>query len=121
MDPLGIFITVTVIYILLCLLVSFFIDADATTFLYGKFGPSLSKQLTGKVIWIIGRAEYFAKRLTISIFRSSSFHFKLFIPDLRRWAGAGSCHRGVRGLQGGEARTELEDEIGPRESEDRVP
>ena len=66
MDPLGIFVTVTVVYILLCILVSLFIDADATTYLYGKLGPSVSKQMSGKVIWIIGAGRGLGAAMAVS-------------------------------------------------------
>ena len=47
MDPLAIVVTIATIYILICILVSLFIDGDATTYLYSKFGPSVSKNLEG--------------------------------------------------------------------------
>ena len=56
----------TVVYILLCLLVSLFIDADATTYCYGKFGPSISKQMSGKVIWIIGAGRGLGAAIAVS-------------------------------------------------------
>ena len=48
MDPLGIFVTVTVVYILLCILVSLFIDADATTYLMGNSGPPSQNRCQGR-------------------------------------------------------------------------
>ena len=50
MDPLAIVVTVSALYLLLCILVSLFIDADATTFLYSKLGPPVSRQLAGRCV-----------------------------------------------------------------------
>jgi len=66
MDPLGIFITVFVIYILICILVSLFIDADSTTFLYSKFGPAVSKQISGQVIWVVGAGRGLGASISVS-------------------------------------------------------
>ena len=83
MDPLAIVVTVATIYILICILVSFFIDADSTTYLYSKIGPSVSKNLEGlqsklsyfsyfpnifkgKVIWIVGASRGLGAAISVS-------------------------------------------------------
>ena len=57
MDALAVVVTVSALYLLLCILVSLFIDADATTFLYSKLGPPVSRQLAGRCgcVWIAAR------------------------------------------------------------------
>ena len=55
MDALAVVVTVSALYLLLCILVSLFIDADATTFLYSKLGPPVSRQLAGRCVWISAR------------------------------------------------------------------
>ena len=66
MDALAIVITVSAIYILLCILFSLFIDADSTTFLYSKFGPSVTKRLEGRVLWIVGAGRGVGSAIAIS-------------------------------------------------------
>ena len=66
MDPLAIVITVSAIYILLCILFSLFIDADSTTFLYSKFGPSVSRKLDGGVLWVVGAGRGVGAAVAVS-------------------------------------------------------
>merc|ERR1719266_2999916 len=66
MDPLAIVVTVSALYLLLCILVSLFIDADATTFLYSKLGPPVSRQLAGKVLWIVGAGRGLGAAIAVS-------------------------------------------------------
>ena len=54
MDILSILATLIIIYLLLCIILSFFLDADLSTSWYDKPGGSLSKHLEGQVIWVTG-------------------------------------------------------------------
>ena len=57
MDILSILATSIIIYLLLCIILSFFLDADLSTSWYDKLGGSLSKQLEGQVIWVTGASS----------------------------------------------------------------
>ena len=57
MDILSILATIIIIYLLMCLFLSFFLDADLSTSWYDKLGGSLSKQLEGQVIWVTGASS----------------------------------------------------------------
>ena len=48
MDLLAILVTITSIYILVCILFSLFIDGDLTTFMYTLICNGLTKNLAGK-------------------------------------------------------------------------
>ena len=48
MDVLAILVTIASVYILVCIILSFFIDGDLTTFMYSMFRPGLSKSLEGE-------------------------------------------------------------------------
>ena len=57
MDILSILATLIIIYLLLCIILSFFLDADLSTSWYDKLGGSLSKHLEGQVIWVTGASS----------------------------------------------------------------
>merc|ERR1711990_185099 len=57
MDLLAILVTITSIYILVCILFSLFIDGDLTTFMYTLICNGLTKNLAGKVIWLTGASR----------------------------------------------------------------
>ena len=48
MDLLAILVTITSVYILVCIIFSLFIDGDLTTFMYTLICNGLSKNLSGK-------------------------------------------------------------------------
>ena len=49
MDLLAILVTITSVYILVCIIFSLFIDGDLTTFMYTMICNGLSKNLSGKL------------------------------------------------------------------------
>ena len=49
MDLLAILVTITSIYILVCIIFSLFIDGDLTTFMYTMICNGLSRNLSGKL------------------------------------------------------------------------
>ena len=57
MDILSILATLIIIYLILCIILSFFLDADLSTSWYDKLGGSLSKELEGQVIWVTGASS----------------------------------------------------------------
>ena len=54
MDLLAILVTITSVYILVCIVFSLFIDGDLTTFMYTMICNGLSKNLSGEFSLPVG-------------------------------------------------------------------
>jgi len=65
MDFLSSIAILLLVWLIVCLVLMLFLDADITTSFYDRFGGNMAKKLSGQVIWITGASSGIGAALAI--------------------------------------------------------